>query len=94
MKFLIWISIGIFILFALPSSFFNLDGSECLPESEIEVLKEKILNTSYNDRTLLEGKSYFLPEFLGGLGSSAVSFGSEMKTVMFFYCFTKNIVGT
>lgn len=32
MKFLLLISIGIFVLFALPSMIFNFDGNECLPE--------------------------------------------------------------
>ena len=94
MKFLLLISLGIFILFALPSMFFNYDGNECLPEEQIEILKERIMGTSYSDRTLLEGKSYFLPSIFGSLGEKALTMGNEMKTVMFFYCLTKNFVGS
>lgn len=94
MKFLIYISIGIFIIFALPSMFFNYDGEECLSESKMEVLKEKILKTPYKDRKLLQGKSYFLPDTFGDWGSSAFEISGEMETVMMSFCSTKNLIGS
>ena len=92
MKFLIVISIGMFIFFSLPSMVSNYTGDECLPEEEMEKLKEKILETKFDERNVLEKNTKFLPGFLGFFGQNALHINNEMKTVMYFFCFTKNYI--
>ena len=78
LKFLIYIMIAIFIIYGIPSTYFNYVGSVCLQPEQMEAMSQKILSTSFKDRAQMQGSAYQLPEFFGFLGLNFLEFENEI----------------